>query len=147
MAEIMMSRYSYHILRQSRDLENEIQSLREQLRASQSNASISPQNNGTNWPIPAPIRTPGDSLNTLDQTDATLNLPPVRPGSTPGSTNFPVAAMSSPSINDVDLQCLTTRPGIDPVTQHRATLFPLPRPRALGNITLQIEEIDELFNM
>jgi hypothetical protein len=85
---------------------------------------------------------PGVVFNTLNQTDTTLNFSPVRPDSTPASINFPDA-----KTNDADLQCLTTRPGIEPPTQHRASLFPLARPRALGNIILQIEEIDELFNM
>ncbi|EXA46385.1 hypothetical protein FOVG_07103 [Fusarium oxysporum f. sp. pisi HDV247] len=128
--------------RQPTDLESEIQSLREQLRASQSNTSTSSQHNGTNWPVPAPVGTPGVVFNTLNQTDTGLNFSPVRPDSTPVSIDFPDA-----TTNDADLQCLTTRPGIEPPTQHHASPFPLARPRALGNIILQIEEIDELFNM
>ncbi|KAK7588432.1 hypothetical protein V3481_007456 [Fusarium oxysporum f. sp. vasinfectum] len=128
--------------RQPTDLESEIQSLREQLRASQSNTSTSSQHNGTNWPVPAPVGTPGVVFNTLNQTDTGLNFSPVRPDSTPVSIDFPDA-----TTNDADLQCLTTRPGIEPPTRHHASPFPLARPRALGNIILQIEEIDELFNM
>jgi hypothetical protein len=137
---------SYHIHRQSPDLESEIQSLREQLRASQSNASTSSQQNGTNWPVPAPVETPGVAYNALYQTDTGLNFSPVRPDSTPVSINFPDSTVGSSIVNDADLQCLTTRPGIEPPTQRRASFFPLARPRALGNIVLQIEEIDELFN-
>ncbi|KAG7001281.1 Regulatory protein LEU3 [Fusarium oxysporum f. sp. conglutinans] len=133
--------------RQSTDLESEIHSLREQLRATQSNASTSSQHNETNWPVPAPVGTPGSVFNTMNQTDAGLNFTPVRNDSPAASMNFPPATLGSSVTNDADLQCLTTRPGIDPPTQHRASLFPLARPRALGNIILQIEEIDELFNM
>ncbi|KAM5363596.1 hypothetical protein ACJA88_013466 [Fusarium oxysporum] len=135
MEQTMTNGHSYHIRRQPTDLESEIQSLREQLRASQSNPSTSSQHNGTNW-------TPGVVFNTLNQTDTGLNFSPVRPDSTPVSIDFPDA-----TTNDADLQCLTTRPGIEPPTQHHASPFPLARPRALGNIILQIEEIDELFNM
>ncbi|KAK2933639.1 hypothetical protein FoTM2_004883 [Fusarium oxysporum f. sp. vasinfectum] len=138
----MTNGYSYHIRRQPTDLESEIQSLREQLRASQSNTSTSSQHNGTNWPVPAPVGTPGVVFNTLNQTDTGLNFSPVRPDSTPVSIDFPDA-----TTNDADLQCLTTRPGIEPPTRHHASPFPLARPRALGSIILQIEEIDELFNM
>ncbi|KAI8417218.1 hypothetical protein FOFC_03531, partial [Fusarium oxysporum] len=83
----------------------------------------------------------------MNQTDAGLNFTPVRNDSPAASMNFPPATLGSSVTNDADLQCLTTRPGIDPPTQHRASLFPLARPRALGNIILQIEEIDELFNI
>ncbi|KAH6964749.1 hypothetical protein EDB82DRAFT_510940 [Fusarium venenatum] len=147
MAETMTNVYSYQICRQSTDLESEIQSLREQLRASQSNASTSPQHNETNWPVPAPVGTPGTVFNNLRQTDAGLNFSPMRHDSPPVSIHLPPATLGSSVTNDADLQCLTTRPGIDPPTQHRASFFPLARPRALGNIILQIEEIDELFNM
>ncbi|CEI67881.1 unnamed protein product [Fusarium venenatum] len=143
----MTNVYSYQICRQSTDLESEIQSLREQLRASQSNASTSPQHNETNWPVPAPVGTPGTVFNNLRQTDAGLNFSPMRHDSPPVSIHLPPATLGSSVTNDADLQCLTTRPGIDPPTQHRASFFPLARPRALGNIILQIEEIDELFNM
>ncbi|KAF4428372.1 zn 2cys6 transcriptional activator [Fusarium acutatum] len=132
---------------QSTDIESEIRSLREQLRASQSNASTSSQHNETNWPGPAPAATPGTVFNTLNQSDAGLNFSPVRQDSPPVSTDFPHATLGSSVTNDADLQCLTTRPGLDPPTHHRASLFPLARPRALGNVSLQIEEIDELFNM
>ncbi|WJG35417.1 uncharacterized protein FOBCDRAFT_250905 [Fusarium oxysporum Fo47] len=91
--------------RQPTDLESEIQSLREQLRASQSNTSTSSQHNGTDWPVPAPVGTPGVVFNTLNQTDIGLNFSPVRPDSTPVSIDFPDA-----TTNDADLQCLTTRP-------------------------------------
>ncbi|EGU82007.1 hypothetical protein FOXB_07481 [Fusarium oxysporum f. sp. conglutinans Fo5176] len=95
----------------------------------------------------APVGTPGSVFNTMNQTDAGLNFTPVRNDSPAASMNFPPATLGSSVTNDADLQCLTTRPGIDPPTQHRASLFPLARPRALGNIILQIEEIDELFNI
>ncbi|KAF5705989.1 fungal specific transcription factor factor domain-containing protein [Fusarium mundagurra] len=133
--------------KQSTDLESELHSLREQLRATQSNASTSSQHNETNWPVPAPVGTPGSVFNAINQTDAGLNFSPVRNDSPAASMNFPPATLGSSVTNDADLQCLTTRPGIDPPTQHRASLFPQVRPRALGNIILQIEEIDELFNI
>lgn len=139
--------FSYHIYRQSTDLESEIQNLREQLRASQSNASPSAQHSGANWPVPAPVATPGILYNTLNQTDTGLNFPSVRPDSTPVHIHLPDATVGSSIGNDADLQCLTTRPGIEPPTQRRASFFALARPRALGNIVLQIEEIDELFSM
>ncbi|KAF5632240.1 methylisocitrate lyase [Fusarium tjaetaba] len=132
---------------QSTDMENEIQILREQLRASQSNASTSSQHNETNWPGPAPIATPGTVFNTLYSTDAGLNFSPVGRDPSPASTTFPHATLDSSVTNDADMQCLTTRPGLDPPSHHRASLFPLARPRALGNVILQIEEIDELFSM
>lgn len=139
--------YSYQICRQSTYLESEVQSLRVQLQASQSNPSNSSQHNETNWPVPASVGSPGAVFNTLNQTDTGLNFSSVRHESSPGSINFPPATLGSSVTNDTDLQCLTTRPGNDRPTHDRAPFFPLARPRALGNIILQIEEIDELFNM
>ncbi|CAG7565383.1 unnamed protein product [Fusarium equiseti] len=102
--------------------------LTKSLQASQRNPSNSSQHNETSWPVPASVGTPGAVFNALNQTDTGL-IPP------------------HSVTNDTDLQCLTTRPGNDQPTHDRASFFPLARPRALGNIILQIEEIDELFNM
>jgi hypothetical protein len=43
---------------------------------------------------------------------------------------------------------VTTRPGVDdPEPRPRSEIASVPRPRALGNIALSVEEIDELFAM
>lgn len=56
----------------------------------------------------------------------------------------------SPQADDTEhfqTQGVTTRPGLDEPTQPPQWSHPLPRPRALGNIALSVEEIEELFTM
>ncbi|XPS72432.1 hypothetical protein M3J09_004597 [Ascochyta lentis] len=42
---------------------------------------------------------------------------------------------------------LTTRPSIDEPAPRRSVWCGIPRPRALGNIVLSVEEVDDLFNI
>ena len=42
---------------------------------------------------------------------------------------------------------LTTRPGLDEPADAQSAPLTIPRPRALGNIALSVDEIDELFAM
>ena len=107
--------------RRSRDLENEVQQLQRQLDETR-RASVSLPVPGQPLPTQSMI-SPADDEST-------------RPSEISPDATEPLRAPG-----------LTTKPGLDePAEQCSASSsLSLPRPRALGNIALSVEEIDELF--
>jgi hypothetical protein len=64
-----------------------------------------------------------------------------------GQTEETPDSAPTDDLEQFQIQGLTTRPGLDEAKTSRQWPQPLPRPRALGNTALSVEEIDELFTM
>lgn len=140
--------------RRSIDLQNEIRELREQLGAARTSSAVAniPRHTSeqaiTNWAMPTVISSYLYSPSTNPaQTDSSgVAFPPIT-GVT--SVHTDVASVSGTELTEPHSRIpgLTTRPSIDEPSPRRSISQYTPRPRALGNIALSVEEIDELFNM
>lgn len=124
--------------RRSGDLENQIRELREQLEASRNAPTTAPT--ATAWA--AQMATPPPAL-------ATMRAPFAPPffTQTP-SIHSASSAVTDHEINGSHIRVpgLTTTPGLEE-SPRRPSWHGVPRPRAIGNVVLSVEEIDELFSM
>lgn len=154
-------------------MEKEIQSLRRELR-NKDQAQSQPQGQAPltptpyaalDWnlglsetsllPVPSPspnygprtvAESPASAITTDQQQQLITRAVPTPP------TAASSTAASGPSLNTTEhsrAPGLTTRPGVDEPSepQRRPGVALAPRPRALGNIALSVEEIEELFLM
>lgn len=130
------------------EMESEIQSLRRQLRNKDqvpspaldwnlglADPGLLPESPAPNYGFPM-MATPAEA-------GVGGRQMPARPASSAGG--------SGPSPNPTEhsrAPGLTTRPAVDePPSPRRRAVAVVPRPRALGNIALSVEEIEELFSM
>ena len=83
----------------------------------------------------------------LTQSDRTRVAPPSLVAAT--SIHTDGTSTASPDFTGPNSRVpgLTTRPGIDEPSPRRSVYELVPRPRALGNTALSVEEIEDLFNM
>ncbi|KAJ0138758.1 Uncharacterized protein HZ326_18277 [Fusarium oxysporum f. sp. albedinis] len=112
--------------RRSVDLENEIRNLKKRLEEAEDG------NNTNSTSETAQVRATNEIVWTLSATPG--GLPP-----SPTATTDVTEHSRAPG--------LTTRPVIDEPDPRRHLSSSFPRPRALGNTALSVEEIDELFDM
>lgn len=141
--------------RRSVDLENEIRELRKQLDESRhaptatsrpvpigsTNTASWAMATGTGLTGALPIIT---TYGNLSQTDTSRIAPPSIAGTASISAQESPAAGAGTAEHS-RIPGLTTRPGVDEPIPRRPVYSALPRPRALGNTALSVEEIDELF--
>lgn len=139
--------------RRSVDFESEIRDLKKQLDDTR-NASItvatgpSSNPNQPDWIMHSgPIASTEQVFNSAF---ATQGVPAVAPSITEQpaflSTASPLVATTTPT-DGSQAPGLTTRPETDGDTVRQRPPFSVPRPRALGNTALSVEEIDDLFKM
>ncbi|KAH6961924.1 hypothetical protein BKA56DRAFT_598095 [Ilyonectria sp. MPI-CAGE-AT-0026] len=139
--------------RRSVDLENEIRELRKQLEESRHVPAATSRpvpigsTNTASWAMATgtgalPIISP---YGNLAQTDTNRVAPPSIAGTASVSAQESPATGTSTAEHS-RIPGLTTRPGVDEPIPRRPVYSALPRPRALGNTALSVEEIDELFN-
>ncbi|KAM5385210.1 hypothetical protein ACJZ2D_001171 [Fusarium nematophilum] len=137
--ELIFAMLTLCVRRRSAELEQEVQNLRQQLQA-QSHDNLSPSMPGA------------ATANDLDVS-----------GFSPESVAIRQNEMGNFAINASDLTSnsatentesepsiapgVTTRPGVDEPIRSRLASNPVARPRALGNVVLSVEEIEELFAM
>jgi len=125
--------------RRSADLENEIRELREQLNSGR-HASATPVMG--DWAVPS--ATPPSANGALP---IPFMSPPV---AYPTSIHMDASSATGAEIVDgphSHVPGLTTRPSVDEPAPRRSLWRGLPRPRALGNTVLSVEEIGDLFNL
>ena len=125
--------------RRSADLENEIRVLREQLESDQHASAVPVM---TDWAVPS--ATPPSANRALSMSFVPPSV------AHPASTH--IDSSSATGAEGIDGPCshipgLTTRPNIDEPTPRRSVWCGFPRPRALGNTVLSVDEIEDLFNM
>ena len=139
-------------------MESEIQSLRRQLRnkdqvpAAPSPAldwnlgladpGLLPESPAPNYGFPMMAASAGAGLDGRQMPARPVPGPPTAASSAGGSGPSPNPTEHSRAPG------LTTRPAVDePPSPRRRAVAMVPRPRALGNIALSVEEIEELFAM
>lgn len=147
---IPCERHAELIDRRSFELESEILGLRQQLEERNAHAQSSPVAPSLSWDLPSARETnlPMPSHPDTDiarEANANVRGDPVAMQATKST-----AAASIPSPDPTELlraPGLTTKPGVDQPIESRRPPAPTPRPRALGNTALSVEEIEELFMM
>jgi hypothetical protein len=139
------------LVRRSFELESEIRQLRMQL---ESQSGPTPSSTVPDWSLPPesaafadtasqsyiPPEAPTRQANVTHRPAAVAaSLTSASPGTATGPSPDPTEHSRAPG--------LTTRPGVDEPLAARRVSLSLPRPRALGNTALSVDEIDELFMM
>ena len=131
--------------RQSFELRNEVQSLRQQLDAA-SNATGPARENSMESPVMVSQNAESPSL--MPSANHTLAAKD-NPVLCRGSSSTAVTGPSPDPLEHTRAPGLTTKPGVDDAPENTESSFlpAVPRSRAIGNVSLTIEEIEELHMM